>query len=258
MKKDTYYFPHDYEPTSDPKIQALIGEYGSSGYGIYWRVVEMLHSDLSHKLPLKQYVFLAIAKQMLANAEQIQAILNYCIDPCELMQTDGKMIWSERVLRNIKEREELSEKRAVAGRAGAIAKQRSAKRGKGKEKKGNNNIVVLDSVIKKNGINLSEEFYNLILEWLKYKSEKGQSYKETGLKNLITTFLRDSNSDPAVGREMLVYSMSNNYSGLFKEKGNKTNPKQVSVTAEFKRPIPEDLKKILSDDRQNVATSVGR
>ena len=136
MKRDTYYFSHDYEPTADPKIQALIGEFGGEGYGIYWRIVEMLHSDKSHKLPLKKYVFLAIAKQMLTNAEQIEAILNYCIDPCELLKSDGEFLWSERVLRNISERAKLSEIRAIAGRAGAIAKQNSAKPGKGKERKG--------------------------------------------------------------------------------------------------------------------------
>lgn len=136
MKQGTYYFSHDYEPTADPKIQALIGEFGGEGYGIYWRIVEMLHSDKSHKLPLKKYVFLAIAKQMQANAEQIEAILNYSIDPCELLRSDGEFFWSERVLRNISERAKLSEIRAVAGRAGAIAKQNLAKRGKGKERKG--------------------------------------------------------------------------------------------------------------------------
>lgn len=134
--KDTYYFPHDYEPTSDPKIQALIGEFGASGYGIFWRVVEMLHSDKNHKLPFKQYVFLAIAKQMMANAEQIKAIIDYCIDPCELLYKDADFFWSNRVLHNIQERAKLSEIRSIAGKAGAFAKQEQAKASKGKEKKG--------------------------------------------------------------------------------------------------------------------------
>jgi len=38
MKK-TFYFSHDFEPTSDPKIQALISEYGGLGYGIWWRII---------------------------------------------------------------------------------------------------------------------------------------------------------------------------------------------------------------------------
>lgn len=90
-------------------------------------------------------------------------------------------------------------------------------------------------VIKDNNIVLPEKFNELILDWLKYKSEKGQSYKETGLKTLISTFLKDSNSDYATGRRMLDYSMSKNYSGLFKEKingshhqGNQRSDKRVN------------------------------
>ncbi|MDD5006422.1 MAG: DUF4373 domain-containing protein [Candidatus Omnitrophica bacterium] len=137
MSKETYYFSHDYEPTSDPKIQALLGEYGGLGYGVYWRVIEMLHSDKNHKLPLKQYVFLAIAKQMLASAEQIQAIITFATTQCELFISDGENVWSKRVNDNLSRREEISEKRALAGRAGAIAKQNLAKPSKGKERKGN-------------------------------------------------------------------------------------------------------------------------
>lgn len=126
MAKETFFFPHDYEPTSDPKIQALLGEYGGLGYGIYWRIVEMLHSAEEHKLPLKPYLFLAIAKQMQANAEQIQAIINYCIKPCELFILDDNFFRSNRVDRNIERRVEISEIRSKAGHKGAIAKQMQA------------------------------------------------------------------------------------------------------------------------------------
>lgn len=94
---------------------------------------------------------------------------------------------------------------------------------------GNDNIYkgVFKKVLTENNISLPDGFEALILEWLKYKSEKGQSYKETGLKSFILKFLKDSNSDKTVGREMLDYSMSKNYAGLFKEKSNGTD-KQIN------------------------------
>jgi hypothetical protein len=148
MNKETFYFPHDYEPTSDPKIQALLGEYGGMGYGVFWRVIEMMHSNAEHKLPLKQYIFLAIAKQMLASAEQTEAIIHFAILPCELFISDGEYFWSNRVNENFKRRMEISEIRSKAGRIGAIAKQKLAsaeqnlaKPGKGKEKKGKESRV---------------------------------------------------------------------------------------------------------------------
>lgn len=135
MSKESFYFPHDYDPTGDPKMQALLGEFGGTGYGVFWRVIEMMHSDSEHKLPLKQYIYLAIAKQMLTNAEQIQAIINYCINPCELFISDDAFFWSNRVNDNFNKRAQISEVRSVAGKAGAIAKQKLANTSKEKKKK---------------------------------------------------------------------------------------------------------------------------
>ncbi|WP_294891819.1 hypothetical protein [Sulfuricurvum sp. MLSB] len=89
------------------------------------------------------------------------------------------------------------------------------------DSKGYNEL--LSKVVSKNNIELPDGFEKLILEWLKYKSEKGQSYKETGLKTLINVFIKTSGGDKKIGREMLDYSMSKNYTGLYKEKNNAGN-----------------------------------
>ena len=117
--KDTYYFSHDYNPTSDPKIQALIGEHGAVGYGLYWRIVEMLHEEGTHKLPCKKYIYLALAKQMSTSVEQVEIIVKCCIELCELFVSDNELFWSERVLRNIEKRTEISNKRSEAGKKSA-------------------------------------------------------------------------------------------------------------------------------------------
>jgi len=151
--KDTYYFQHDYNPTSDPKVQALIGECGAVGYGIYWRIVEMLHEDELHKLQCKKYIYLALAKQMLTSVEQVESIIKNCIDTYELFKTDGDFFWSERVMRNIDKRTELSNKRSKAGKMSAEMRKKSTcveqlptsveqnptKESKGKEIKGKEN-----------------------------------------------------------------------------------------------------------------------
>ena len=157
MAKDTFWFPHDFEPTSDPKIQALIAEYGGIGYGIYWRLVEMIHSDNSHKIPLKQYIFLAIAKQMSANAKQnkckiqqieitsdcVKCLIDDCILVFELFDSDGNFFWSARANRNLEKRAEISKTRSEIGRKGAIAKQEQAiaKQTEAKERIGEDNTV---------------------------------------------------------------------------------------------------------------------
>ena len=154
--KEVYYFQHDYNPTSDPKIVCLLGEYGGLGYGVYWRIVEMLHQENEHKLPLKQYIYVAIAKQMLTDAKQIEAIIKNCVEVFELLQCDDSFFWSNRVLRNIDKREEISKIRSEAGKKGAKvkydvaiakqmltdAKQNLAKESKVKESKVNNIIDI--------------------------------------------------------------------------------------------------------------------
>ena len=92
MKK-TFYFSHDFEPTSDPKIQALISEYGGLGYGIWWRIIEMLHSDDDHKLPKKQFLYRAIAGQMNCEYILIEEFIDFAIDILELLNTDGNRVF---------------------------------------------------------------------------------------------------------------------------------------------------------------------
>ena len=97
MAKETFYFSHDYSCINDPKIQALIGKHGAKGYGIFWRIVEMLHEDPDHRLSLKPYVFEAIASLFKEDVKTIKDIVNYMIDICELFQKDESFIFSQRV-----------------------------------------------------------------------------------------------------------------------------------------------------------------
>lgn len=126
MAKETFYFPHDFEPMSDPKMQALVGEHGADGYAIFWRVVEMLHSDDDHRLECKLYVYAGIAQQFKLDIETVRIVLNYAITVCELFTSDGQTFWSERVFRNFEKREEIKEKKSRAGKASAEARKKAA------------------------------------------------------------------------------------------------------------------------------------
>jgi hypothetical protein len=124
--KDTFYFQHDYEPTADPKIQALLHKFGGIGYGLWWRIIEMLHSDEQHKIQHKKYIILAIAGQMSTSVEQVQEFLNFCINDVELLISDGEYFYSERVNRNIDKRNDISLKRSFAGKKSAEQRNTSS------------------------------------------------------------------------------------------------------------------------------------
>jgi hypothetical protein len=95
-----------------------------------------------------------------------------------------------------------------------------------------NYVLLFNKVITENKIELSKEFQDLFLEWLKYKSEKGQTYKETGLKSLLIKTMADCEGDPIILRNMILYSTSKNYDGLFKEKPNGTHRQNNGATSE--------------------------
>lgn len=62
--------------------------------------------------------------------------------------------------------------------------------------------------------------------WLKYKSEKNQKYKPTGLKTLKKKLLDLSGGDKDIAMAIVEQSMMSNYSGLFPLRTDYTQKKQ--------------------------------
>jgi len=94
MENGVDYFWHDVDAFFEPKIQALIAEHDATGYGIYWRIIEMLHHDVSNKLEHKPYVIKSIARQLSITSDEVNDVIDYCINECELFGSDGKHFWS--------------------------------------------------------------------------------------------------------------------------------------------------------------------
>lgn len=62
-------------------------------------------------------------------------------------------------------------------------------------------------------------FESIIENWLKYKSERKESYKsKTGLDKFIKHLLNISNNDPAIAQKIIDQSMANNWAGIFELK----------------------------------------
>ena len=129
MKENAYYFPHDYAAANDTKIIILVHEYGAAGYGIYWSIVELLHAANDNKIEMADYLFRGLSAQMQTPVEEIRKILSFCINNCDLFYvTEDRKLGCKRVERNIQYRQELKNKRSLAGKASA------EKRRKGKIK----------------------------------------------------------------------------------------------------------------------------
>ena len=71
-----------------------------------------------------------------------------------------------------------------------------------------------------------EEYYpckEALEMWLAYKKEKRQTYKPRGLEALKKKLLQLSNGNPEYAKDIVEYSMGNNYTGLFAPKNNGVN-----------------------------------
>ena len=67
---------------------------------------------------------------------------------------------------------------------------------------------------------VAEEMLPVVQEWLAYKRQKRQSYKPRGFVGFYKKLMKDCGGSVAVAKEMLEYSIANNYDGLFKPKGS--------------------------------------
>lgn len=118
MKKDAFYFSHDYNAHNDAKILYMRHELGMEGYGIYWFLVETL-ADSGGILPLN--IIPILAKQM----DVSEAKVNVLINTYNLFQIIDGQFFSKRLIEHLELRNALSE----AGKLGAKARWEIHKNG---------------------------------------------------------------------------------------------------------------------------------
>lgn len=185
MAKDqSYYFSHDVTASSDPKIVAMISEYGMIAYAWWWIILEKLASYEDYKLPLKRYTFLALDNELgVKNKENLTCVehvfkqnehvfeqnelcsmcsflfVNSLISDYELLACDDEFFWSPSLTRRLEFRkvknEELREKRRLAGIKSGEARRKNEQKRTRVQQKGTHveqNELIKEKKIKENNI----------------------------------------------------------------------------------------------------------
>ena len=185
MAKDqSYYFSHDVTASSDPKIVAMISEYGMIAYAWWWIILEKLASYEDYKLPLKRYTFLALDNELgVKNKENLTCVehvfkqnehvfeqnelcsmcsflfVNSLILDYELLACDDEYFWSPSLTRRLEFRkvknEELREKRRLAGIKSGEARRKNEQKRTRVQQKGTHveqNELIKEKKIKENNI----------------------------------------------------------------------------------------------------------
>ena len=132
--KNSYYFPHDYHARFDPKLCALIKNYGMEGYGTWWMLVEIMHEQ-GGKIEKFPKLFEGLAHDLKQNEAHLKQIISALINDFCLLKEDDMYIWSIRVLRNMDNLLQKRLQKVEAGRLGGIksGEKRAKKRSKTKQ-----------------------------------------------------------------------------------------------------------------------------
>jgi isopentenyldiphosphate isomerase len=109
MKKDAYYFSHDYNASNDIKCLFLRQALGMEGYGIYWFLVETL-ANAGGYLPLS--ITPVLATQMQVTEVKVRSVIaNF-----NLFVINEDQFFSRRLIDHLETRKSLSE----SGKSGAL------------------------------------------------------------------------------------------------------------------------------------------
>ena len=111
--KDAYYFSHHSNARNDLKIIKLRRKLGSSGYGIYWCIIEVLREQAGFKMPLS-----SIDDMAYQIGEPVE-VINEIIKSFDLFKIENEQFYSESLIKRMIAWNETKEKLSQAGKAGA-------------------------------------------------------------------------------------------------------------------------------------------
>lgn len=106
--KETFFFSHDYNARSDPKIKKLLRIHGWEGYGIFWSLVEDLYSN-DNCLELDYDL---ISYDLRANIDLVKSVIN----DFELFAIEGNTFGSASIQKRLDERDSKSKKARASAR----------------------------------------------------------------------------------------------------------------------------------------------
>jgi len=194
MKSSTYYFSHDYNAANDTKILFLRHQLGMEGYGIFWYLIEQL-ANAGGKLPLELIPVLAM--QMHCTDVKVNGVLmNF-----DLFTIESGEFWSHRLQEHLELRLKLSQSGKAGannrwkngGAIGGAIGEGNAKERKGKEIKGNINLIEDIQTFKSE---LGDEYDNFVMYWTEPNKNGKLRYeleKFFDIKRRVNTWLQNKN-----------------------------------------------------------------
>ena len=207
MAKDTYYFSHDVNASTDPKIVAMESEFGVISYAWWWKLIEKLASSEDYRLPFKKYTFIALDKELGVLNENERPLnenerplnknehtffcsnksflfVNSLINEFELLECDDEYFWSPSLIRRQEERRSKFEKKQEQRRLAGI-KSGEARRKKGTKTNDCSTVVEQNEQKERKGKEIKD-------------IREREGTRETNIENPISMFENEKQNNKAV------------------------------------------------------------
>jgi len=215
-------------------------ECSASTTGVYIRLMCIMHKSEQYGTILLKQKFKQTTKQINNFASQLAKFMPYdfnCILSAlselvdeKVLNIEGDFLIQKRMVKDAL----ISEKRAKAGKKGGEETQKSIPKNKKKFAKAKveakPEIEIDNEIATELFINKEEsEIKKIFDRWLKYKKDRGESYKSDDSKNTaLQKLIKFSNKDPVKAFEIIDSAIGNNYSGFFQLKTGSINQEPIS------------------------------
>jgi hypothetical protein len=250
MKKNTYYFSHDYNARNDTKVLFLRMQLGMEGYGIYWYLIESL-AESGGTLPLQLIPVLAM--QMHTTEAKVNAVVNVF----GLFEITDEQFFSLRLNDHLEKVNQIKISASQRGKLSAEkrkstkiqlpvehAVEQTVEQRKGKERKVNKTIITNS---------FSEDFLKDWNSWIDYKKTNHKfTYKTIESEQIAFNHLyKLSNENQSTARDIIHQSIANGYQGLFELKTNKNaKPTNQQLQNEYANRWPNGIPEL--DENYNL------
>lgn len=231
MKKDTYYFSHDFNAHNDVKILFLRQQLGMEGYGIFWYLIESL-ADSGGRMPIK--IVPVLAMQMHIQEIKVMAV----ITEFDLFIIENDQFYSQRLNHHLNKRDEIkkinsekgklsAEKRRISTAVEPQLNSSSTKEKKEKESKENEIDIVYP---------FGYDFKVKWGEWLDYKKKEHKfTFKSKKTEQIALNQLEElCNFNEQNAIQIINQSIGNGWKGFFKlqNQNNETTKSRNQQTNE--------------------------
>ena len=123
MAKKRQFFGHQAKAMYSKETLFMVKKYGYAGYGLYWRIIEMLFEEEPCVLEFSDLTYEALAEKDF-KPDKVCTFIRDCIDKFELFEADDQYFFTGWVQKEADKVDALYNQKVEAGKASVEARKK--------------------------------------------------------------------------------------------------------------------------------------